>query len=123
MAINRTPIRITWQEQAAFKDTYGGAEGSVALEAHLLKPDTESDTVVIMMHPIGGGTYLPMPGALAKLGVHVIYCNSRYRGIDSALIMEKVVLDLGACVRDAKERLGYKKVYLGGWNWRAKAHC
>lgn len=112
----RTPYLIVFQEQAAFKDTYGGAEGSVVLEAHLLKPDTPSDTVVIMMHPIGGGAWLPLPAALAKQGVHVIYCNSRYRGIDNALIMEKCALDLGACVRDAKERLGYKKVILGGWS-------
>ena len=112
----RIPYLIVFQEQAAFKDTYGGAEGSVALEAHLLKPDTPSDTVVVMMHPIGGGAWLPLPAALAKQGVHVIYCNSRYRGIDNALIMEKCALDLGACVRDAKERLGYDKVILGGWS-------
>jgi pimeloyl-ACP methyl ester carboxylesterase len=70
----------------------------------------------MMMHPIGGGAWLPMPAALAKRGVHVIYCNSRYRGIDNALIMEKCALDLGAAIRDAKERLGYKKVILGGWS-------
>ncbi len=112
----RIPYLIVFKEQATFKDTYGGAEGAVALEAHLLKPDTPSDTVVIMMHPIGGGAWLPLPAALAKQGVHVIYCNSRYRGIDNALIMEKCALDLGACVRDAKERLGYEKVILGGWS-------
>lgn len=112
----RIPYLIVFKEQATFKDTYGGAEGAVALEAHLLKPDTPSDTVVIMMHPIGGGAWLPLPAALAKQGVHVIYCNSRYRGIDNALIMEKCALDLGACVRDAKERLGYDKVILGGWS-------
>src|SRR3546814_19149933 len=52
---------------------------------------------------------------LAKEGHHVIYCNSRYRS-DVALIMEKVVLDLGAAVRHAKERLGYEKVVLAGWS-------
>jgi pimeloyl-ACP methyl ester carboxylesterase len=36
--------------------------------------------------------------------------------VDTALIMEKVVCDLGAVVRDAKERLGYTKVILGGWS-------
>lgn len=112
----RIPYLVVFDETAAFKDTYSGQIGKVVLEAHLLKPDTPSDSVVIMMHPIGGGQYLPMPGILAKSGVHVIYCNSRYRGADYALIMEKVVLDLGACVRDAKERLGYRKVYLGGWS-------
>ena len=30
--------------------------------------------------------------------------------------MEKVVEDLGECIRDAKERLGYTKVVLAGWS-------
>ncbi|MEZ5228997.1 MAG: alpha/beta hydrolase [Acidimicrobiales bacterium] len=68
------------------------------------------------MHPIGGGMYLPIMGALARAGHHVIWANSRYRGTDSALIMEKVVADLGAAISDAKERLGYDKVVLCGWS-------
>jgi len=112
----RIPYLVVFDETAAFKDTYAGQMGKVTLEAHLLKPDTPSDTVVVMMHPIGGGAYLPMPGMLARMGVHVIYGNSRFRGNDTALQMEKVALDLGAVVRDAKERLGYKKVVLGGWS-------
>ncbi|MDP3908603.1 alpha/beta hydrolase [Novosphingobium sp.] len=113
---NRIPYLIKFSEKVVFKDTYSGEVGQVVLEAHLLQPETLSNTVVIMMHPIGGGSYLPLPSQLAKLGVHVIYCNSRYRGTDAALIMEKVALDLGACVRDAKERLGYDYVVLGGWS-------
>src|SRR5690606_14270494 len=31
-------------------------------------------------------------------------------------IMEKVVQDLAACVKDARERLGYQNVILGGWS-------
>ncbi|KCZ88855.1 alpha/beta hydrolase [Hyphomonas johnsonii] len=112
----RIPYLIVFNEDTAFKDTYGGAHGTVVLEAHLLKPPVPSDTVVIMMHPIGGGAWLPLTGALARAGIHVIYCNSRYRGNDSALIMEKCALDLGAAVRDAKERLGYSRVVLGGWS-------
>jgi alpha-beta hydrolase superfamily lysophospholipase len=69
-----------------------------------------------MMHPIGGGAYLPMVTALAKAGHHVIYCNSRYRGIDSALSMEKCVIDLGACIKEAKEKFGYEKIVLAGWS-------
>lgn len=116
-AYDRIPYLIVFQEKSSFKDTYAGRMDMVGLEAHLLKPQgIASDTVVIFMHPIGGGAYLPMVSALAKKGVHVIYCNSRYRGADSALIMEKVVLDLGACIRDAKERLGYRKVVLAGWS-------
>ena len=112
---DQIPYPLVYEEQAAFKDTYGGAEGVVVCESYLLKPKVESDTVLVFMHPVGGGAYLPMVRHLARAGHHVIYCNSRYRS-DVALIMEKVVLDLGACVRDAKERLGYAKVVLAGWS-------
>ena len=89
----------------------------MVLESYLLKPKTKpSDTVLVFMHPIGGGAYLPMINALARAGHHVIYCNSRFRGTDSALLMEKVVEDLGECIKDAKNRLGYDKVVLAGWS-------
>lgn len=112
----RIPYLVVFDEQSAFKDTYAGEIGKVVIEAHLLKPETPSDAVVVFSHPIGGGAWLPMMAALAKQGVHTIYCNTRYRGNDTALIMERAVMDLGACIRDARERLGYKKVYLGGWS-------
>lgn len=115
-AYDRIPYLIAFDEVSAFKDTYGGAIGKVVVEAHHLKPHTPSDSVVIFSHPIGGGAYLPLVGMLARMGVHTIYCNTRYRGNDTALIMERAVMDFGACIRDAKERLGYKKVYLGGWS-------
>ena len=118
MAANyeRIPYLVVFDEVSAFKDTYGGAIGKVAVEAMHLKPAEPSDSVVIFSHPIGGGSWLPLVGVLAKLGVHTIYCNTRYRGNDTALIMERAVMDLGACIKDAKQRLGYKKVYLGGWS-------
>lgn len=112
----RTPYVVIYQEQAAYKDTYAGVSGVVALKAHLLRPKTESKTVLVFMHPIGGGEYLPLPSALAKAGYHVIYCNSRYPGVDYALQMEKVALDLQACIDDAKTRLGYQNVILAGWS-------
>lgn len=112
----RIPYLVVFDEVSAFKDTYAGQIGKVVVEAFHLKPDTPSDSVVIFSHPIGGGAWLPLMGAIAKQGVHVIYCNTRYRGNDSALIMERAIMDFGACIRDAKERLGYKKVYLGGWS-------
>jgi len=46
----------------------------------------------------------------------VIYGNPRYRGNDTALILEKCVLDLGACIADLKRRFAYEKVVLGGWS-------
>lgn len=113
----RIPYMVAFAEKSEFKDTYAGPMDMVALEAHLLKPiNNPSKSVIVFMHPVGGGAYLPMVSALAKAGLHVIYCNSRYRGADAALIMEKVVADLGACIRDAKERLGYEKVILAGWS-------
>ena len=30
--------------------------------------------------------------------------------------MEKCVVDLGAAIRDARERFGYERVILGGWS-------
>jgi len=113
----RIPYIIVFDEQAVFKDTYGGQYGQVTLKAHLLRPRNKpSNSVIVLMHPIGGGEYLPMPTALARAGFHVIYCNSRYPGADYALIMEKVAVDLGACIGNARERWGYEKVILGGWS-------
>lgn len=112
----RTPYLIVYDEESAFKDTYAGQIGKVVVEAMHLKPAVPSDSVVIFSHPIGGGAWLPLVTVLAKMGVHTIYCNTRYRGNDTALIMERAVMDFGACIRHAKEKLGYKKVYLGGWS-------
>lgn len=116
MAFAKIPYMVVFDEPATFKDTYGGVPGRVAIECLHLKPDTPSDTVVIFTHPIGGGAWLPLPMALARNGIHVIYANTRYRGNDTALIMEKCALDFGAAIRDAKDRLGYDRVILGGWS-------
>ena len=113
----RIPYLIMFEDKGPYKDTYAGEIGRTVLKSHLLKPANKpSDTVIILMHPVGSGEYLPMTIALAKAGHHVIYCQSRYPNNDSALIMEKVVVDMGACIRDAKERLGYNKVVLAGWS-------
>ena len=114
---DRIPYLVAFENNSGVRDVYGGLAELVVLESHLLKPRTrESDTVIVFMHPIGGGAYLPIMNALARSGHHVIYCNSRYRGNDTALLMEKVVQDLGECIRDAKTRLGYEKVVLAGWS-------
>ncbi len=113
----RRPILIVFRESSLIKETYAGRTDTVALEAHHLVPKARpSKTVVIFMHPMGGTQYLPMVSGLARRGLHVISCNSRYPRNDSSLIMEKVVLDLGACVRHAREKLGYEKVVLAGWS-------
>ncbi len=112
----RIPLSIGWREPVGLRDTYGGLDGVVALQAHHLKPDTPSDTIVVFMHPMGIMHYLPLPGALAANGVHVLTAVSRYPNNDSALIMEKVAIDLGKWIAHCRSRLGYACVILGGWS-------
>ncbi len=100
-------------------ETYGfsGSQGQTVLEGQRLVPrNRPSDTVFVFMHPASTLQLLPMPTALAAAGYHVLCCGSRYAKNDSALIMEKVVYDLGAYVRYAREELGYRKVVLVGWS-------
>ncbi|QQD17929.1 alpha/beta fold hydrolase [Spongiibacter nanhainus] len=113
----RIPYLIFYQDKSPFKETYAGPLDFGALKSHHLKPaEPKSNNVILFMHPIGGGEYLPMVVALAKAGYPVIYCQSRYSGNDSALIMEKVAIDMGNCIRHAKEQLGYDKVILAAWS-------
>jgi len=113
----RIPLIFAFQEKAAFKDTYAGEIGLVALTAHLLKPNNSNNkTVAVFMHPTGGGSYLPMLNSLAKEGIDTVWCDSRYRGTDSALIMEKVLIDLGQCIKNLKEIHEYETIILGGWS-------
>lgn len=116
MKYDRIPYLVAFQNDSGVRDVYGGLAEIVVLECYLLKPETPSDTVMVFMHPIGGGAYLPMVNALARAGHHVIYAGSRFRGTDSALLMEKVVQDLGEVIKDARNRLGYSKVILAGWS-------
>ena len=115
--IVRHPYGLSFTEKADFKDTYGGEAGHVFLECMQVRPrGVESRTAVVFSHPIGGGAFLPIMAALARAGHHVVYVNTRYRGNDSALIMEKCVVDLGAAIRDLKDRFGYERIVLGGWS-------
>ncbi len=116
MNYQRLPLLLGFREPVGLRDTYGGIDGVVALQAHHLKPDVPSDTIVIFMHPMGIMHYLPLPPALAAAGVHVLTAVSRYPNNDSALIMEKVVIDLGKWVDHARRKLGYARVILAGWS-------
>ncbi|MGA1372091.1 MAG: alpha/beta hydrolase family protein [Pseudomonadales bacterium] len=115
--IRRESYGVVYHEKAAFKDTYGGEPGAVFIECMRIRPeDVPSRTVFVFSHPVGGGAFLPIMNQLARAGIHVLYVNTHYRGNDSALIMEKCLLDLGAGIRDARERFGYDNVILGGWS-------
>ncbi|MGB0618734.1 MAG: alpha/beta hydrolase [Myxococcota bacterium] len=117
MKIVREPYGILHVDPSPIKDVYGGDSGVVFVECMRLRPESvDSKTVIVFSHPIGGGAFLPLVNGLAHAGIHVVYCNPRYRGNDTALIMEKCVLDLGACIRDLKEKKGYETILLGGWS-------
>ena len=116
MKLQRQPFPIVAVEQSAFKETYGGAEDVVVSFCQLIRAEADSDCCLITMHPVGGTGWLPIMSEFVRCGVHVLACDGRYRGVDSALNMEKVTLDLGNAVRHAKEKLGYKKVVLLGWS-------
>lgn len=117
VSVIREPYGFVHADKSRLKDVYGGSAGQVFVECMRIRPETgAANTVILFSHPIGGGSFLPLVTALAAAGRHVIYCNPRYRGNDTALIMEKCLLDLGACVADLKKRFGYEKVVLGGWS-------
>jgi pimeloyl-ACP methyl ester carboxylesterase len=117
MGILREPYGFVHADPSPLKDVYGGPSGQVFVECMRIRPDTgAARSVILFSHPIGGGSFLPLVTALAHAGRHVIYCNPRYRGNDTALILEKCLLDLGACIADLKRRFGYEQVIFGGWS-------
>jgi pimeloyl-ACP methyl ester carboxylesterase len=112
----RTPYLIVHREQNVRKDIYGAIDDAIVLQAQLIRGSDPSDTALIVMHPVGAPAWLPVFAQLARAGHHIVACATRYSSGDAPLEMENAVLDLGACVRDAKERLGYEKVVLLGWS-------
>jgi len=117
MNVVREPYGYVYKEESRLKEVYGGPTGRVFVECMRIRPEAgESKTALLFTHPIGGGSFLPLVTALARADHHIIYCNTRYRGNDTALILEKCVLDLGACIADLKQRFGYEKVVMGGWS-------
>ncbi len=115
---DRVPAIVRFADTAKFAETYGFAasSGQIALEGQYMLPrNTPSKTLYIFMHPSGTLQLLPMPMTVAASGLHVLCAASRYPKNDSALIMEKVAIDMGAWVRDGRAR-GYEKIILVGWS-------
>ena len=110
---------IAFTAKQAFTETYGfnGSQGMTHLEGVVIRPvDRPSRTLLIFMHPSSTLQLLPLPRAMAELGFHVLCAGSRYQRNDTALIMENVLLDLGAYIRAAKEDWGYERIVLCGWS-------
>ncbi len=117
--VERLWKHIAFRNQGSFTETYGfsGSQGMVNLEGVLLRPEgVPSRTLMIFMHPASTLQLLPLPNRLARLGCHVLAAGSRYQRNDTALIMENVLIDLGAYIREAKEKWGYERVALCGWS-------
>ncbi len=112
-------VHIQYPETAQFREVYGfaGSQGMVNLEGVRFVPKGKpSKMLAVFMHPATTLQLLPVPQALARTGVHVLCAGSRFARNDTPLIMEKVVLDLGAYIRHAKEKWGYEKILLCGWS-------
>ncbi|MFL5267252.1 MAG: hypothetical protein ACJ8AH_11780 [Stellaceae bacterium] len=114
----RVAAILSFPDTPGFTETYGfaGASGKVWLEGQYLIPrERLSKTLYLFMHPSSTLHLLPMPAALVGAGLHVLCAASRYPKNDSSLIIEKVAIDMGAWVKDARVR-GYEKVILVGWS-------
>ena len=112
-------VHLSHRESQAFVETYGfsGNQGAINLEGIRIRPvGRPSDTLLIFMHPASTLQLLPVPRQAAAMGAHVLCAGSRYQRNDTAGIMEKVALDLGAYIRHAKEIWGYRHVALVGWS-------
>jgi pimeloyl-ACP methyl ester carboxylesterase len=110
---------VSFPDRPGFTETYGfaGNSGKVNLEGQLLRSrGLPSQTLYLLMHPTSTLHLMPLPMALADLGLHVLCAASRYMKNDSALIMEKVAIDLGRWIRHARDVLGYDRVILVGWS-------
>ncbi len=118
-AWQREPQIVSFPDRPGFSETYGfaGNSGFVNLEGQLLRrPGTANRTLFVFMHPTSTLQLLPMPTALADAGLDVLCAASRYPRNDSALIMEKVAIDLGRWIAHARGPLGYERVVLVGWS-------
>ena len=118
-------VHVQYKEAAKFTEVYGfsGSQGMVNCEGVRFLPvdgrtkaGKPSRTLAVFMHPATTLQLLPVPRALAQAGIHVLCAGSRFAKNDTPLIMEKVLLDLGAYLRHAKEVWGYEKILLCGWS-------
>ena len=112
-------VHVKYAETGEFREVYGfaSAGGMVNLEGIRFVPEgVPPKTLAVYMHPASTLQLLPMPRAMAEHGLHVLCAGSRYARNDTPLVMEKVILDLGAYVRHAKEVWGYEQVVIVGWS-------
>src|SRR6266702_4302546 len=112
-------VQLQFEESSVVQDVYGfsSTKGVITLEGvRYIPKGRSSKTLIIFMHPASTQTILAIPRMMARFGMHILAAGSRYTRNDTTLIMEKVLRDLGAYVRHAKEVWGYDKIVLVGWS-------
>jgi dienelactone hydrolase len=112
-------VQLQFEEYSPIQEVYGfsSTKGIITVEGVRYLPQGKtSKSLVIFMHPASTQTILPVPRVMAQHGLHVLAAGSRYTRNDTSLIMEKVLRDLAAYVRHAKEVWGYEKIVLAGWS-------
>lgn len=111
-------VNVSHDEVTALREVYGfSAPDRVVLDGVRLVPQGRpSNTLLMFMHPTGTIRRIPLPHVMAATGIHVLCAESRYARNDTALIMEKVLLDYRAFVHHAKDVWGYTTVVLVGWS-------
>jgi pimeloyl-ACP methyl ester carboxylesterase len=75
-----------------------------------------SETAVIIVHPTSNFLGHPLLEPFAAAGLPIVGLNTRYVQNEAAVIMENILLDLGAAIRWMKEQLGYRRVILAGFS-------
>ncbi|MFI8221494.1 hypothetical protein [Streptomyces sp. NPDC085932] len=87
------------------------------LHGNLLRAqDSSRDLGLILMHPTSNFLTHFLLEPLAAAGLPVLGLNTRYVGNDATVIMENVLLDIGAAVRWMRHQLGYRQVALVGFS-------
>lgn len=111
-------VQLQFEESSPVQDVYGfsSTKGIITVEGVRYLPDNPSKTLIVYMHPASTQTIVTTPKTMASYGFHVLAAGSRYTRNDTALIMEKILRDLGAYIRHAKHVWGYKQIILAGWS-------
>ena len=96
--------------------TQGGNHSIIVLEGEHLRPASTSkltnQTVLLFLHPAAIMNMLPFPAALARSGINVVTCHTRYANFDYSLILEECLSDVGCVVDYCRNTLDFEKVVL-----------
>lgn len=101
------PSGVVMESQSGLQNLRPRIFGALAM------PAKDTGVGAILMHPTSNymGHYLLRP--MAERGIACLALNSRYVGNDALLQMERVIVDLGAGIKELRAR-GIEKVYLIG---------